>query len=98
MLRLLHHAASLEIFERVMRVNSTGVFLCYKYAAKKMISQGRGGRIIGASSIAGQQGQYAGHAYTASKFAVRALTQSVGESLLAYAITMPIPRGFQLSR
>jgi NAD(P)-dependent dehydrogenase (short-subunit alcohol dehydrogenase family) len=32
-----------------------GTFLCYKYAAQQMIKQGRGGRIIGASSLCGKQ-------------------------------------------
>ncbi|KAF7972838.1 hypothetical protein HWV62_16944 [Athelia sp. TMB] len=35
-------------------VNLKGVFFCYKYAAIQMIAQGRGGRILGASSAAGQ--------------------------------------------
>ena len=30
-----------------MAVNLRGTMLCYKYAAKQMISQGHGGRIIG---------------------------------------------------
>jgi predicted dehydrogenase len=30
------------------RVNARSTFLCYKHAAKQMIAQGRGGRIIGA--------------------------------------------------
>jgi NAD(P)-dependent dehydrogenase (short-subunit alcohol dehydrogenase family) len=30
-----------------MAVNARGTMLCYKYAGKQMISQGRGGRIIG---------------------------------------------------
>lgn len=37
-------------------VNVDGVFFCYKYAALQMIKQGKGGRIIGASSIVGKQG------------------------------------------
>jgi meso-butanediol dehydrogenase/(S,S)-butanediol dehydrogenase/diacetyl reductase len=37
-------------------VNVDGVFFCYKYAALQMIKQGKGGRIIGASSITGKQG------------------------------------------
>lgn len=37
-------------------VNLKGVFFCYKYAAIQMIAQGRGGRILGASSAAGQIG------------------------------------------
>ncbi len=38
-------------------MNSRGTFLCYKYAAKQMVDQGSGGRIIGASSLAGKQGE-----------------------------------------
>ncbi len=41
-----------------MEVNARGVFLCYKYAAQAMITRGKGGRIIGASSIAGKQGRH----------------------------------------
>ena len=64
-----------------MAVNARGTFLCYKYAAAQMVTQGRGGRIIGASSIAGKRGQSLCSAYSASKFAVRALTQSAGDDL-----------------
>lgn len=43
-------AASAETWDRVFAI-TRGVFLCYKYAALQMISQRRGGRIIGASSF-----------------------------------------------
>ena len=49
--------ATVEEFQRVFSVNVLGTFLCYKYAAQHMIEQGRGGRIIGASSVAGKAGQ-----------------------------------------
>ena len=39
-------------------VNALSTFLCYKYAAKQMVKQGRGGRIIGASSLAGKTGAW----------------------------------------
>ena len=39
-----------------MAVNARGMFLCYKYAAETMIAQGRPGRLIGASSLAGKKG------------------------------------------
>ena len=39
--------ATLEDYEKVMLINTTTVFLCYKHAARKMVEQGRGGRIIG---------------------------------------------------
>ncbi|KAH7907440.1 hypothetical protein BJ138DRAFT_499007 [Hygrophoropsis aurantiaca] len=44
---------SSEDFETTIQVNARGTFLCYKYAAMQMILQGRGGRITGASSMAG---------------------------------------------
>lgn len=47
---------AIEIWDQVMSINCRGVFLCYKYAAEVMVAQGRGGRIIGASSIVGKQG------------------------------------------
>lgn len=34
-------------YDRIMNVNSRGSFLCYSYAARAMIKQGRGGRIVG---------------------------------------------------
>jgi hypothetical protein len=44
-------------FDRLYAINVRGTFFCYKYAAIQMVSQGRGGRIIGASSLAGKKGQ-----------------------------------------
>ncbi|KAJ7224625.1 acetoin reductase family protein [Mycena pura] len=67
---------SAEQWDQVLNVNARGTFLCYKYAGIQMIKQGRGGRIIGASSLAGKQGRPSSGAYSASKFAVRGLTQS----------------------
>ena len=37
---------SVEEWERMLAINGKGVFLSIKHAAKKMIEQGRGGRII----------------------------------------------------
>ncbi|KAJ6587371.1 NAD-binding protein [Mycena sp. CBHHK59/15] len=55
-------------------INVRGVFLCYQYAAKQMVAQGRGGRIIGACSLAGKQ--------------VRGLTQSAAHELGQHGITV----------
>ena len=76
--------AGLDEWERVMAVNARGAFLCYKYAAAQMITQGRGGRIIGASSMAGKVAFPLIPAYSASKFAVRGLTQAAGKDLSCY--------------
>ena len=37
-----------EDWDRMMSINLRGVFLCYQAAAKQMIDQGGGGKIIGA--------------------------------------------------
>ncbi|KAI0312322.1 short chain oxidoreductase [Amylostereum chailletii] len=79
---------SLESYERTFSVNVRGVLLCYKYAAKQMVEQGRGGRIIGASSIGGLQAHSTLLAYCASKFAVRGLTQSSALELAKHGITV----------
>ncbi|KAJ7776555.1 NAD-P-binding protein [Mycena maculata] len=79
---------SSQDFDAILATNARGVFLCYRYAALQMIAQGRGGRIIGASSIAGRTGWPGGTAYSASKFAVRGLTQVAAHELAAHKITV----------
>ncbi|KIK80068.1 hypothetical protein PAXRUDRAFT_833752 [Paxillus rubicundulus Ve08.2h10] len=71
-------STELKDWEHIMNTNARGTFLCYKYAAEQMIKQGRGGRIVGASSLSGKMGHPLLSAYCASKFAVRGLTQSAG--------------------
>ncbi|KAJ6598169.1 hypothetical protein DFH09DRAFT_1356505 [Mycena vulgaris] len=79
---------SVEDWDRVMNINARGCFLCYKHAGIQMINQGRGGRIIGASSYAGKQGGGAQAPYSASKFAVRGLTQAAAQEFGAHGITV----------
>ncbi|KAH7908718.1 hypothetical protein BJ138DRAFT_1156989 [Hygrophoropsis aurantiaca] len=80
--------SSTETWDRVFAINTRGVYLCYKYAAKQMIAQGRGGRIIGASSAAGKRGFPLNAEYCASKFAIRGLTQSAASELGKHKITV----------
>ncbi|KAH9067890.1 hypothetical protein EDB87DRAFT_1800834 [Lactarius vividus] len=77
-----------EDLDRVLSVNLRGTFLCYKYAGKQMMAQGRGGRIIGACSGTGKQGQASLSAYSASKFGIRALTQCAALEFGQYGITV----------
>ncbi|KZV73136.1 acetoin reductase [Peniophora sp. CONT] len=79
---------SVEDLDRLYSINIRGVFLCYKYAAIQMIEQGRGGRIIGASSVAGKQGYPMLFSYSASKFAVRSMTQTSAGALGQHKITV----------
>lgn len=79
---------TLEGWDRMMRINATSAFLCYKYAAIQMVKQGRGGRIIGASSMVGIQATSPLLSYSASKFAVRGITQAAALQLGQYGITV----------
>ena len=77
-----------EQFDTLMAVNLRGVFLCYTAAARQMIAQGDGGKIIGAASIAAHKGfGLLGH-YSASKFAVRGLTQAAAQEWAEHGITV----------
>jgi 3-oxoacyl-[acyl-carrier protein] reductase len=62
-------------WDRQMDVNLKGVFFCTKYAVSQMLKQGRGGRIINISSIAGLVGFPGISAYCASKGAVTEFTR-----------------------
>jgi meso-butanediol dehydrogenase / (S,S)-butanediol dehydrogenase / diacetyl reductase len=79
-----------EQWETTMRVNVGGVFHCYRAAARQMIVQGRGGRLIGAASVAAHRGGRWQGAYSASKFAVRGLSQSVAQELAEHGITVNV--------
>ncbi|TFY81429.1 hypothetical protein EWM64_g2590 [Hericium alpestre] len=61
---------SLKNWQNLTAVNVEGVMLCYKYAARQMINQGQGGRIIGASSICGKKAlELAEHNITVNAYA-----------------------------
>ncbi len=66
---------TLEIWNRVIAVNQTGVFLGMRHAIPA-IRQAGGGSIINISSIAGLIGVGGAAAYQATKGAVRILTKS----------------------
>ncbi|KAI0765296.1 hypothetical protein C8Q74DRAFT_1287495 [Fomes fomentarius] len=79
---------SVEDWDCVLSVNARGPFLCVKHAARQMVAQGRGGRIICASSDAGKNGFPNTAAYSASKFAVRGLMHSAALELRPHKITV----------
>jgi 3-oxoacyl-[acyl-carrier protein] reductase len=76
---------SVEQFERVLRVNLTGVFLCGQAAARLMVRAG-GGRIVNISSVSGQVGGIGRAAYGSSKAAIINLTQTMAMELAAHGI------------
>jgi NAD(P)-dependent dehydrogenase (short-subunit alcohol dehydrogenase family) len=62
-------------FENVLQVNVMGVFFSMKYEIQQMLKSG-GGAIVNVSSINGLKATATSTPYTASKFAVQALTKS----------------------
>lgn len=79
---------STEDWDHMMAVNLRGVFLSYQLAAKQMISQGNGGKIIGAASIVAYRPFALLSSYSASKWAVRGLTQGAAMEWAKYGITV----------
>lgn len=69
-------------------VNLKGVFLGTQAAARQMIKQGHGGRIINIASQAGKSGWPNLAAYSATKFGVIGLTQSAAKELGSKGITV----------
>jgi NAD(P)-dependent dehydrogenase (short-subunit alcohol dehydrogenase family) len=68
----------LDAWERVLRVNTTSVFFCCKYAIPHMRRQGKGSIINTASFVALLGAATSQIAYTASKGGVLAMTRELG--------------------
>lgn len=69
-------------------VMATGAFLVAREAARNLLDQGRGGRIVTISSQSGKTGMPLLSAYCAAKFAVIGLTQSLAAELGPSGITV----------
>jgi 3alpha(or 20beta)-hydroxysteroid dehydrogenase len=68
------------LWERIMAVNTTGVFLGIQAVAPLMVAQGSGS-IVNISSIAGLRGSALTIAYSTSKWAVRGMTKCAAQEL-----------------
>ena len=75
-------------FNAIMRVNAWGVLVCTQEAARQMIAQGTGGKIINTASIAGRQGYAEFAPYCASKASVISLTQAAAREFAKHKITV----------
>lgn len=78
----------LDRWNTVLGVNLTGAFLCSQIAARQMIAQGKGGRIINIASVAAKSGSLHLAAYSASKHGLVGLTRSAALELGAHGITV----------
>jgi meso-butanediol dehydrogenase/(S,S)-butanediol dehydrogenase/diacetyl reductase len=72
----------------IMGVNGLGCMIGIQEAARQMIAQGTGGKIINTASIASRQGFDNVAPYCASKWAVVSLTQSGARDLAKHDITV----------
>lgn len=79
---------AVEEWDRIMHVNARGVFLCCKHAARQMLRQGHGGKIVNVSSMSGKTGYGLEAHYSASKFAVIGLTMALADELARYKINV----------
>ncbi len=74
-------------FERVIKVNLEGTFLCTKYAAAQMIKQGKGGKIINITSIDALHPSMVGLAhYDSSKHGMWGFTKNSALELAPHKI------------
>ena len=76
--------------QHVIQVNLVGTFCSVQSAARHMVAQGRGGRIILMSSVCGIQSHLNTSAYGATKAAIRHLAISLSEELGPHGITVNV--------
>jgi NAD(P)-dependent dehydrogenase (short-subunit alcohol dehydrogenase family) len=77
----------LDEWERVIKINLTGAFLCAQAAARKMLEQ-KSGKIINICSLSGQRGGIGRAAYGASKAGLELLTKVMAVELAEHGINV----------
>lgn len=77
-----------EDLDRIFRINVDSVVWGTQAAAAKFKARGHKGKVINASSIAGHDGFALLGVYSATKFAVRALTQAAAKEYASAGITV----------
>ena len=75
-------------WQAVIDVHLTGTFACLQAAARQMVAQGRGGRIINTSSSSGLLGNFGQINYGAAKAGIHMMTRIASMELAKHAITV----------
>ncbi|MDP9568069.1 SDR family oxidoreductase [Kosakonia radicincitans] len=75
-----------EDWRSIFTVDVDGAFLCAQIAARQMVAQGQGGRIINITSVHEHTPLPEASAYTAAKHALGGLTQSMALELVEHNI------------
>jgi NAD(P)-dependent dehydrogenase (short-subunit alcohol dehydrogenase family) len=78
--------SSLDEWERVLRTNLTGAFLCFRAAARTMIARGEGGALIAVSSEAATEAAPKKASYAAAKAGLGGLVRSLAVELAPHRI------------
>ncbi|TDD23740.1 SDR family oxidoreductase [Kribbella turkmenica] len=76
-----------EDWRRVLNVDLDGAFLCLQKAARRMIDQGRGGRLIAVTSVHEHQPRVGSAPYDAAKGGLGLLMKTLALELGEYGIT-----------
>jgi glucose 1-dehydrogenase len=83
------HETSWEEWDRVLRSNLHGAFLCGREAARRMLASGKGGRIVNISSVHEEACNMPDDGpYCVAKGGVRNLTRSMALELGPHGITV----------
>lgn len=75
-------------YDKLYAVNVAGTLFTLQAAARQMIAQGLGGRIINMASQAGRRGEALVAVYCSTKAAVISITQSTGLDLIKHGINV----------
>ncbi|WP_108485481.1 L-iditol 2-dehydrogenase [Oceaniglobus ichthyenteri] len=75
-------------YDRLYAVNVAGTLFTLQAAARQMIAQGHGGKIINMASQAGRRGEPLVMVYCSTKAAVISITQSAGLDLIRHGINV----------
>ena len=75
------------VIDRVLKINLYGAIYVSRAAARQMIAQGRGGRIINFASVVGVNGLRKSSEYAAAKGGVIAFTKALAKEVGQYHIT-----------
>lgn len=77
-----------QSYDKLYAVNVAGTLFTMQAAAKQMIAQGHGGKIINMASQAGRRGESLVLVYCSTKAAVISMTQSAGLNLIKHGINV----------
>lgn len=75
-------------YDKLYAVNVAGTLFTMQAAARQMIAQGQGGKIINMASQAGRRGESLVLVYCSTKAAVISMTQSAGLNLIKHGINV----------